>query len=236
MVERIASFSPVPWTPAEPDEAELGSDDDEKVCRDPSQADDPPARGEAASRRSAGPPLPSPSETADAPKPPTNNNAQRTTARTEPGGYADAGVTSSGDSLYAGVAAIKSRGSDGVEVEVFSASAQVGGQSEGQLAMARVGYAGRNTSATVDALSARAQVGIHNDDGSVGFNAGALAVGAGAEATYTTDSGYSLTFGAAASVGAAVSIGIRDIDNDAYLEWCLKIGGTVFTVGLCVED
>jgi hypothetical protein len=217
MTERIASYSPVPWTPAVPDEVgaapdEVGADSEEDggVCRDPAE----PSTG---------------------PKP-TNNNAQRTSARREDGAYADAGVTSSGDSVYAGAAALKTRDETGIEVEVFSGSAQAGAQSELQLGMARVGYSNANVSASGEVLTTRLQLGVHNDDGSTGFNAGALSTGAAAEVTYTTDAGSSFTAGAAVSLGASVSYGIRDANNDDGFVKCLKLSFGLLTGGFCVKD
>jgi hypothetical protein len=69
--------------------------------------------------------------------------------------------------------------------------------------MARVGYSGERDgvsfSVAGEVLTARANAGIHNDDGSEGANLGALATGAGVEATVGY-SGWSVTAGASISV------------------------------------
>jgi hypothetical protein len=166
-----------------------------------------------------------------------NSNAERTSERTA-GGYLELGMTRSGDS-FAGVAALKGRDADtGLEVEVFTASAQVGRQTELQAGLARVGVAtsgeGLHARVTFEALTARASAGTHNDDGSKGANLGAMATGAGAEATLEY-SGWSATLGLSASLGAAASSGERDIDGDGVREGCFEASVGPLTLGFCTE-
>ena len=72
--------------------------------------------------------------------PRTDNNAARTSSRDAADVYAQAGYTSNGDGVFAGVAALKQHDSkSGADIEVFSASAQVGAQSELQAGLARIG-------------------------------------------------------------------------------------------------
>lgn len=122
----------------------------------------------------------------------------------------------------------------GIEVEVFSASAQVGKEIELQAGMARVGVSGTHGSATMDVFTARVQGGIHNDDGSVGINVGYGTVILGAEGTYQSGAN-SLTLGISAGTGAAASIGTRDQDGDGNRELCAKASVQLLTVGFCVE-
>lgn len=165
------------------------------------------------------------------------NSAQRTSERNGIGLYADAGITGgSRDAVYASVAALK--GCDpktGIEVEVFSASAQVGGEIEAQVGMARVGLSGKNGSVVGEVFTVRANGGAHNDDGSIGINSGFVATLIGVEGTLAHGAD-SLTFGASVGGGAAVSVGLRDIDSNDVFEKCLKVTAGPVSLGICMED
>jgi hypothetical protein len=104
--------------------------------------------------------------------------------------------------------------------------------------MARVGYSGERDgvsfSVAGEVLTARANAGIHNDDGSEGANLGALATGAGVEATVGY-SGWSVTAGASISAGVAVSSGERNVDGDDVPERCFKASIGPATLGFCSE-
>jgi len=176
-------------------------------------------------------PPPAPS----APPSAANNNAQRTTERHGVAPYAAAGKAAAGDSGYAGVALVKGRDpKTGLEAEVLSASVQVGAQNEVQVGLVRVGGSVGMLSGSVEAMTARANAGIHNDDGSTGFNVGAGATLIGSEATVGSANG--LTFGLAASVGAGASVGGRDLDADGRAELCARVSYGPLTVGLCLES
>lgn len=168
--------------------------------------------------------------------PPANTSAQRTSER-EISPYADYGVTASGDSVFAGAAAIKGRDAKtGVEAEAFSVSGQLGMQSEAQAAMARVGWSsddGRQN-ASMDIFTARANAGVYNTDGSVGLNLGASATAVGVEGT-ANYSGWSLTGGLAVSAGAEGHVGIRDSDKDGSKELSIRVSVMFFTVGVGLE-
>jgi hypothetical protein len=186
---------------------------------------------------SAVPPPPSvlPAPAPSPPGPTANNNAQRTTERSGVRPYADAGATGSGDSLFAGAALLKGRDrkSEG-EVEVLSVSAQVGAQTELQLGLQRIAGTRGALSGSVESFTARANIGIHNDDGSTGFNIGAGATAVGFEGTVGGAS--RLTYGVAAGIGAGVSIGVRDVDSDGSGELCARVSIGPVTVGACVEN
>jgi hypothetical protein len=141
--------------------------------------------------------------------------------------------------VFAGVAALKGRDERaGVEIEVFTASAQTGGQREVQVGMARVGASsddGRHT-VEVDVFTAKAGMGMHNSDGSFGWNIGVTAVAVGFEGTVPVGSGSSLTAGASIGPpGLEASIGVRDIDGDQRPEVCARAVFAWWTVGACAE-
>jgi hypothetical protein len=165
------------------------------------------------------------------------NNAQRTSERSGISPYFQADLTGGArDSVHAGAAALKGRDAkSGIEVEVFSASGQVGGENEAQVGLARVGVSKTNGNASAEFFTARASGGAHNDDGSIGFNAGAIATIAGAEGTLQ-HGGDSLTVGISAGVGAAFSVGLRDIDHNGTPELCVKVSAGFATLGICAED
>lgn len=166
--------------------------------------------------------------------PPTNNNAQRTAAMKVTGGHADAGITSSGDSVYASVAGIKGRTPD-ANVEVLSASVQVGSQNEAQVGLARVAMSSEFVSGDVRTLEAECHAGIHNPDGSVGINAGYSASFIAAELTVGTPA-LSLTVAGALGDGEETSVGLRDANHNGNVELCFRRSVSKFiVVGACVE-
>lgn len=182
----------------------------------------------------SGPPsaLPAP-----APPPPAstaNNNAERTTER-DAIPYADANKTASGDSVFAGIALLKGTvPKSGGEVEVLSVSAQIGAQTELQLALQRVAGTSGALSGSVETFSARANIGIHNDDGSTGFNIGAGVTALGFEGS--VGGADRLTYGVSAGMGAGVSVGVRDVDHDGSGELCARVSLGPVTVGACLEN
>lgn len=177
-----------------------------------------------------------------APSPPpstANNNAQRTSERVGIAPYAVAGKTAAGDSVYAGVAGLRGRDpKTGFEAEVLSASVQVGAQNEAQIGLVRVG--GRagglvGAGAGMEVMSLRANLGIHNDDGSTGFNIGVSATTVGAQVIEGDGEPTSTTLGLSSGPSAAVSAGLRDIDKDGKREVCLGVSLGLSTLGICLE-
>lgn len=157
------------------------------------------------------------------------NQFSRSNERTHPG------VIESSDDH--GESAVISHLDKRTGVQVLSASAQAGAQNEIQAAFARASY--RAGSAVqiaigVEAFTARAHAGVHNDDGSVGANLGALATAAGIEATLSY-SGWSLTAGLSISEGFAVSSGERNADADEIPERCFRMSLGPATLGFCSE-
>jgi hypothetical protein len=137
--------------------------------------------------------------------------------------------------VYVGAAGLKGRDpKSGGEAEVLSASVQVGAQNEAQVTFVRVAGTSGNLNGSAEAFTARANLGIHNDDGSTGFNAGAGATAVGFEGTLGRES--SLTGGLAASVGYGASVGLRDLDADGKQELCARVAAGPITLGVCVEN
>lgn len=202
-----------------------------------SQAEPPAARPPAVARLVSSvptPPVALPPKAPSAPASTANNNAQRTSERNGIAAYANAGKTAAGDSAYVSVALLKGRDKSGAEVEVASASAQVGAQSEVQIGFQRLAGSRGPLSGSVETFTARANIGIHNDDGSTGLNVGAGATAVGFEGTVGRVN--SVTYGVSGSVGAAGSAGVRDIDNDGKSELCARFSWGPVTVGACVEN
>jgi hypothetical protein len=168
------------------------------------------------------------------PEPVANNNAQRTEERLGVAPYLSAGSTAAGDSVYAGVALVKGRDPSGAAVEVLSASVQLGAQTELQVGVQRVAGTRGALTGSVETFTARANLGIHNDDGSVGLNIGASATAVGFEATAGDAS--SVTYGVGAGVGIGASAGARDIDRDGKAELCARVSFGPVTVGACLEN
>lgn len=239
MPEPISASSPPPNRSFAPDPT---LDEAGKICRAeiasssalPLAPNEPPPKplGVAKLMSAAAPPrsvLPPPSQ--------AQNNAQRTSEMSSiVAEYSQAGLTGGArDAVYGGAAAIKGRdAASGLELEVFSVSAQAGGENEAQVGMARVGLSGKNGNLTGEVFTARANGGAHNDDGSIGFNAGAIATIVGAEGTLGTRD--SLTLGASVGLGAAVSVGLRDLDDNGVPEMCVKVSVGLLTAGICWEQ
>lgn len=164
-----------------------------------------------------------------------NNNAQRTSERSGVSPYAAAGVTAAGDSVHVSAAALKGRDpKTGFDAEVLSLSAQLGAQNELQAGLVRVGVTGGIVTASPETITARANAGIHNDDGSTGLNLGVNATAVGSEVTIGHAS--SLTYGVAASLGGGASIGLRDADHDGKRELCVRASVEQVTFGFCLES
>jgi hypothetical protein len=213
-----------------------------QICRS-----DAPNRSQPAQVASEPPPTPpavakllsaAPPPVSHLPPPTAQNNAQRTSERPAicVERFAEYGLTGgSRDAVYAGVAALKGRDpTTGLEVEVFSASGQIGGENELQAGMARVGVSGKNGNATAEVFTARAAGGAHNEDGSVGINSSAIATIVGLEGTLVHGV-QSFTLGVSAGAGYGGSIGLRDSDDNLLPELCFKASIGPVTVGACLE-
>jgi hypothetical protein len=86
----------------------------------------------------------------------------------------------------------------------------------------------------VDLLSAAAEIGTNNPDGSAGFGIGASIELAGVEGTANLDGANSITFGVSAGAGLHLSVGLRDTDHDGKREVCARVFD-VLTLGGCFE-
>jgi len=127
---------------------------------------------------------------------------------------------------------------EGIVAEVGTVSVQYGKDNDVQLVgiretlrMSRGGY---GLSLTNEVGVVRANLGEHNDDGSVGGNIGSGAEAFGGEATLDTPA-ESLTGGLSVSMSVSGSLGVRDADHDGAPEYCAKFSVPAFTLGACVE-
>lgn len=173
-------------------------------------------------------------------KPPTDTNAERTMAR-RPAPYAEAGVTSSGDSVYIGVAGAKGKDGQGA-AEVFSASAQVGAQNEFQVGMGRAHLETKSgqTSADMEVFTARAAEGIHNEDGSTGANA---SIGASVFKFGATTHIEGVELHGAFELGATgekepelTHVGVRDPDHDGRYDVCAGVKYGAVELSACLPN
>jgi hypothetical protein len=157
-------------------------------------------------------------------------------------GYDHSGPTAEGDSERSEAAFVKSSNPSGAlsgsSIEVLGAVAQTGKQDNHELVVLRstlsVSHAGFGLAVTGDGPSARASLGEHNDDGSLGGNLGLSSNALGFEATLSTPIG-SLTYGDGLSLAASGSIGVRDVDHDGKPEFCAKFSIPAYTFGVCLE-
>lgn len=152
--------------------------------------------------------------------------------------YAEASVDPDGD-MRAGAALL--RGTDprtGISAMLIGGSIEAGsGQVTVNAGMADIS-AGRpgSNGGRVTVFGADGSVGMHNADGSEGFNAGAGVTIASAEGTvHPFGGGVSVTGGLSAGVSASGSVGIRDADADGRPEACGRASILAFTGGVCVE-
>ncbi|HEY4103565.1 MAG TPA: hypothetical protein VGM44_06725 [Polyangiaceae bacterium] len=154
-------------------------------------------------------------------------------------GYSYDGPTPDGDSHRSVKAFVKTTNDSGANLEVLGMSEQSGLDQDFELTTMRgslaLSHAGYGLSVSADALTARANLGEHNDDGSIGGNLGIGAEFIGAEATIDTPVG-SLTAGASVSASVSGSLGVRDADHDGKPEFCAKFSIPAFTLGACLEQ
>ena len=125
----------------------------------------------------------------------------------------------------------------GVEVELSNASVELNPQQlKSQLTVNKVGISSDdgNHSISVKSLSIEGHYGVHNADGSTGFNIGRTVDLLSVEAK-TERGGNSLSFGVSAGFGASGSVGLRDKDKDGLTEVCGHVAVGPISVGACVE-
>jgi hypothetical protein len=137
------------------------------------------------------------------------------------------------------VAAAKGRVADGIDVEVFSASAKLTADQltvQGAMSRVEVGTADRRHTASLETFTFKGNVSHTNPDGSVGGNAGIGANVIGVEGTATFLGASSVTGGLSVGVGAELGVGVRDFDKDSSPELCARVSLLFFTLGACVEN
>jgi hypothetical protein len=135
------------------------------------------------------------------------------------------------------VAAARGQLADGLDVEVFSASAKLNGdQLTVQGAMSRVEVGGGVLAGSLETFSFKGNVSKTNPDGSVGGNASLGASVVGVEGTAKFLGASSVTGGLSVGVGAELGVGVRDFDKDSNPELCARVSVLFFTLGACVEN
>jgi hypothetical protein len=137
------------------------------------------------------------------------------------------------------VAAAKGRAGDGIDVEIFSASARITADDivvQGGMARIEAGTADHAHTASLETFTFKASTGRSNPDGSTGINAGASATVIGVEGTTTFLGASSVTGGLSVGVGAEAAVGVRDFDKDNNPELCARVSLLFFTAGLCLEN
>jgi hypothetical protein len=152
------------------------------------------------------------------------------------------GAVPGGDSYRVAASLMKYEGPSGPfpdsSAEVGTVSVQFGKDNDVQVVGTRstlaVNRGGYGLSITGEAGVIRANLGEHNDDGSLGGNVGAGAELCGGEATINTPVG-SVTGGLSVSMSLSGSMGVRDADKDGEPEFCAKFSVPAFTLGACVE-
>lgn len=127
----------------------------------------------------------------------------------------------------------------GTGVEAGTASVQYGKDNDVQLVGKRATLklnsgSGYGLSVTDEVGVVRANLGEHNDDGSLGGNIGSGVELAGREVTIDTPVG-SLTGGLSISMSLSGSMGVRDADHDGKPEFCAKFSVPAYTLGACIE-
>jgi hypothetical protein len=151
--------------------------------------------------------------------------------------YAAAGTTA--DSAYATAGVFYGRDpKSGVTEELGTVSAQIGAQTELQITGLRMGLQNENGDALgVEALSAQLGYGVHNKDGSTGFNISGGVTLIGVEGTQDQGDGNTTTTGVSVAAAFEASVGLKDADGDGKQELCARLalpGIPVF--GGCLEE
>jgi hypothetical protein len=184
----------------------------------------PPSGAESLVARFSPPPA--------SPKPVVSYSALSTSAGAVPGGgsYRVAGT---GLEVQVEIGALKGTS------QLATAYVQYGDDKDAQVALARqtVALSGHGYGVAVTGQTGvlRANLGEHNDDGSIGGNIGSGVEAFGVEVTVETPVG-SLTYGQGASLALGGSMGVRDRDHDGKPELCAKFSIPDYTVGACVEE
>lgn len=138
-----------------------------------------------------------------------------------------------GASFYAGGTAYKHRDKD-LKIEIGDASAQAGASAELQVTAGRATASRGSLTAVAEFGSAKFAEGFgRNDDGSVGYHAGAGANVAAVQVTQEFDGGASVTLGYAEGVGVGGSVGTKTAPTGDTAT-CVQLSALFFTVGACV--
>lgn len=140
---------------------------------------------------------------------------------------------------FGSVSLVKGVSHVGAEGEVVTYSRKHGSQNEVDITGARVRRAISEVpglSVSGELVRARSNVGIHNEDGSTGFNIGATVTAAQKTAHYDPGDGNSGHLGIGIGAGAAFSVGTRDADADGKEEVCVSASVFMVSGGICWES
>jgi len=153
--------------------------------------------------------------------------------------YKHAEYAADGELQRGSMGVYNQQNSDGSGATLLEFALQKGEDKNVQLTVERSNFAiehrsGFGLSLSGDVGVFRANSGVHNDDGSVGYNIGLSAEAAGLEATVSTPVA-SVTLGASVSWGLSGSSGFRDADHDGKPEYCARVSVPAFTFGGCLE-
>lgn len=148
---------------------------------------------------------------------------------------ADAGVTSSGDSFYLDLMMHRSSSRVGGTTGL-GGGVQLGLQNEVKFVLIGGVPSSRGPKPNpTDILAADVHVGIHNADGSTGFNLGASAVFAQDRQVKDHGDGSSSSVSEGLKVSVGFSVGTRDADNDGKQERCYSVELPFYSWGRCSE-
>jgi hypothetical protein len=123
----------------------------------------------------------------------------------------------------------------GAKVEMWELSGQIGVSTDLKMTAARATFTDDDGSnVVVQGPDTRFTQGIgKNDDGSVGYHAGAEVNVASMTATKQFENGGSVTVGASDGIGVGATVGRKDT-KDGGTAACASVSAAFFTVGACI--
>ncbi|MBN1610167.1 MAG: hypothetical protein JW940_26305 [Polyangiaceae bacterium] len=166
-----------------------------------------------------------------------NTHAERMAQSPERTFKHEAGITADGSRYETAGLLYGHDPATGLTGELGVLAAQKGWQDELQVTGMRSGIQSQSgDSLSAEGLTLHAGSGIHNKDGSTGYNASVGGTLVGAEGTANVG-GSSLTLGASLGTTLEGSVGTRDSDHDGNTEYCVRVAVPVFPInaGACVE-
>ncbi len=175
---------------------------------------------------------------APAQQPVGDNNAERAARTPAETFHVSAGWTGNNSYHVTAGLAYGFDSATGAVMELGGVSLQGGPQTEVQLTATRATIADEHgNSLSAEALTFQAGLGVHNKDGSQGYNVSLGATLVGAEGTADFGGG-SITLGASIGLTAEASSGVRDRDGDGARELCVRVAVPAVPIsgGVCLEE